>query len=243
MDFGSMKDETECGSPQGAWVCASGADSVLSCLFIDAACAGSFPLPATARWTGNSKAPRQLRKTQRLPLLHGVCELESGERAVLHLFATKVSATVPFEHHTVLSDWRVPTHISGIVLLMGAQPDSGLAPQMRGSSRRMRDRTLDWVRAQGLPIVVAAMGLDSRTSSWDRLRQCLNLDPGVPILAGPPPARRRLAASKQSGITARVMQGTIAGLLGLSAQTFDPVYATRIVAAVSREIRGAAEDD
>jgi hypothetical protein len=63
-----------------------------------------------------------------------------------------------------------------------------LADWLRGvfdPSAQSKNRTLAWVKAQGLPLVVAAMGYDAGGFDEDQFRWRFGVPPHSPIVTGP----------------------------------------------------------
>jgi hypothetical protein len=229
----------------GIWVCAIGRQSLLSCLFIQAACPGQFPLAARALWAGLNQPPRGLRKVDGLELLHGRCGSPHGGEGHLHLFATKVDTTIPFEEHTDLSDWSVAAPAEGIVLLVDRDPvgrPPGLFPERsgrRGSGGR-RDRTAAWAARQMLPLVIGAVGFSSTERGGD-LQHLYGLSGEVPCVPGPAPRKARPETPDRAAGAAGLVGRSFAELLGFGELAFDADFAKRILGVLAGEIAAGSE--
>jgi len=213
----------------GVWICATRRESLAPVLMMEAACAGQFPLSATMRWAGSSRAPRPFGKSGDLPLLHGVGSPERVGGARLLLFTTRLSETIPFESRSALSDWQLPVPVAGILVLLENEGGSLPIPGLRRPGRK----TLSWVKSQQLPFVVAALGFEANESALELFRRDSALPSDFPMIVGPPLIRPRARRGERDGMARRF---SIAGLLGVGDLRFDPDFARRIMAGLRQEL-------
>jgi hypothetical protein len=216
----------------GVWVSAGAEELLLPFLFMEAACPNGSTARETVPWQGNGHPPKKLRRTGELSLLHGTCDVDAREETGLHLFASTVGGTAAFERQSTLSDWRLPVPVAGIVLLVNTQGQGGSTGWLSFGHRGWRDRTLSWVKAQGLPYVVAVMDSGLRTHSPEWFQKRLDLPQGLPILVGPYLARQRLLKGSREGAAGGLLRTSMPALLGLGDLTFDPDYAKQILGAL-----------
>jgi hypothetical protein len=232
-------------SSVGIWVCAATRDSLLPCLFMQAACPARFPLEGTARWAGESAQPHALQKLGDLALLYGRCDSRDRGGPSLHLLATKVVATAPFEEHTDLVDWELPAAIAGIVLLIdraqGGYPPSAFATRWGRSLRMRGDRTATWAMRQRLPLVVAGVGFSPAECAGGGLQRRYGLGADIVCVAGRAPVRSRPQSSGPPGEAPSGWGRSLAGLLSAGELAFDAHFAGRILATLAGEIADRTE--
>jgi hypothetical protein len=92
----------------------------------------------------------------------------------------------------MLSDWQFPARMGGVVVTFDKRSDDDatgrLAYRLQSAfnpSAQSKNRTLAWVKAQGLPFVVAAMGYNTGRFAEGRFRRRYGLEPHSPIVTGP----------------------------------------------------------
>ena len=217
------------------WVCATGRQLLSPYLFMSAAFPGSPMQPATAYWLKGCPPPERLTTTGSLELLSTRGPVDRTTGRVVELYAAMEPITKRLESLSALADWRLPhSSVEGIVLLLTGPHDPRPERRPCGRLRFAGNRTVAWVKAQGLPFVVGAMGDDSSDSSETRLRQRCALPPGAPILAGPPLVRTRpLVVGSSTGhlqrgpIGARLSTLVTGGVL-----QFDRGYAANLMQAL-----------
>jgi len=152
------------------------------------------------------------------------------------LFANKSGAAVPFESQTNLNDWQFPARVSGIVLLIDAYENAGLARQFRERLKSGDNRTFAWVGRQALPVAVGAIGAGLDDHAAARLRRRYRLPPEVPILTGRPPARSHSNAGSEATSAAGRLRASLTTVVGMGEITFDREFAVRILALLAAQI-------
>jgi len=218
----------------GVWICAESRDSLAPCLLMQAVCDDRFPLPATAKWTGVGSPARALRRSGEVSLIHGIWSPDSRPGIRLFLYGARLAAPPPLERRTALSEWIFPVEVAGIVVLLDEQEERGSFNRiLHGLGPSGGGRALKWAKAQGVPLVVAAMGFESGSFSADRFRESHDLPSDVPIVIGPPVRRSRLSREERSS---EVRKFSISGLLGVGDLQFDSDYAGRLLRRIHQEL-------
>ena len=180
------------GSDMGIWVCEASGILISPFLFIQAVCPARFPRSVSVKWQPSGSPPKPFGKSEALSFIYGECGRVPPWQSYLHLFSLEIPATRPFERKCALSDWQFPARMGGVVVTFDKRSDDDatgrLAYRLQSAfnpSAQSKNRTLTWVKAQGLPFVVAAMGYNTGRFTEDRFRQRYGLELHSPIVTGP----------------------------------------------------------
>jgi len=180
------------GSDVGIWVCEASGILISPFLFIQAACPARFPRSVTVKRQPSDSPPRSFRKSEALSFIYGECGQLPAWQSYVHLFSIGIPATRPFELECGLGDWQFPVRMAGAVVTFDKRSDDGATGRLIyrlhrafNPSAQSKNRTLEWVKAQGLPFVVAAVGYDTRGFAEDRFRRRFGVPPHTPIVTGP----------------------------------------------------------
>jgi hypothetical protein len=179
------------GSDVGIWVCEASGILISPFLFIQAVCPARFPRSVTVKRQPSASPPRSFKKSEELSLIYGECGRLPSWQSYVHLFSIGIPAARPFERECVLADWQFPVRIGGAVVTFDKRSDDAagrLAYRLQSAlnpSTQSRNRTLAWVKAQGIPFVVAALGYDAGGFAEDKFRRRFGVPPDCPIVTGP----------------------------------------------------------
>jgi hypothetical protein len=180
------------GSDVGIWVCEASGILISPFLFIQAVCPARFPRSVTVRRQPSDSPPRSFRKMEELSFIYGECGRLPAWQSYLHLFSVGIPSARPFERECVLGDWQFPVRMAGAVVTFDKRSDDDatgrLAYRLQSTfnrSAQSKNRTLAWVKAQGLPFVVAALGYDAGGFAEDQFRRRYGVPPHSPIVTGP----------------------------------------------------------
>jgi hypothetical protein len=172
------------GNDAGVWICDGSGQLLSPCLLIQAVCSDQFPENISVNWKGSDSAPKSFRKTGNVPLLYGECGFLGQGQNFLHLFSAAAPIARSFEHESNLTDWQFPLRMSGIVVIFDKKSDNRAAGQFIDPFKTSLF-TLNWVKAQGLPFVVAAVGYDADDPFIVQFRDRFGLSQQTPIITGP----------------------------------------------------------
>jgi len=180
------------GSDVGIWVCEASGILISPFLFIQAVCPARFPRSVTVKRQPSDSPPKSFRKSEEFSFIYGECGRLPAWQSYLHLFSIGIPATRPFERESGFSDWQFPVRMAGVVVTFDKRSDDDatgrLAYWLRTTfspSAQSKNRTLAWVKAQELPLVVAAMGYGAGRFAEDQFRWRYGVPPHTPIVAGP----------------------------------------------------------
>ncbi len=215
----------------GAWVCSEDVESLAPALLIEALCPQQSQLCVRGRPTCHSAQAG--RRSAEASLLYGVHNLGPDNHSPLLLFACRLDSRHMLKHESDLAEWLFPVPMAGVVVLTQKMGRSRLAHRAATCLRLSRRDTLGWAEAQGLPLVLGAMGIDAHHVAQQNFRKECGLGSGVRVVVGPAPARRRLPKGACLPGTSRF---ELASLLCAGELRFDEDYATRILSALCDEI-------
>jgi hypothetical protein len=180
------------GSDVGIWVCEASGILISPFLFIQAVCPARFPRSVTVKRQPSESPPRSFRKSEELSFIYGECGRLPAWQSYIHLFSIGIPAVRSFERECGLGDWQFPVRMGGAVVTFDRRSDDDATGRLARRLRSVfkpaapsRNRTLEWVKAQGIPFVVAALGYDTGGFAEDRFRQRFGVPPHCPIVTGP----------------------------------------------------------
>ncbi len=180
------------GTDVGIWVCEASGILISPFLFIQAVCPARFPRSVTVKRQPSDSPPKHFRKSEEFSFIYGECGRLPAWQSYMHLFSIEIPAVRPFERECSLGDWQFPARMGGAVVTFDRRTDEDTAArlvrELQGlvkPSALFTNRTLEWVKAQGIPFVVAALGYDTGDFAEDRFRQRFGIPPHSPIVAGP----------------------------------------------------------
>ncbi len=180
------------GTDVGIWVCEASGILISPFLFIQAVCPARFPRSVTVRRQPSDSPPKSFSKSDEFSFIYGECGRLPAWQSYMHLFSIEIPAVRPFERECGLSDWQFPVRMGGAVVTFDRRSDedatSRLVRELQGlfkPSALVTNRTLEWVKAQGIPFVVAALGYDTGNFAEDRFRRRFGIPPHSPIVTGP----------------------------------------------------------
>jgi hypothetical protein len=221
---------TEHGNDAGIWICDGSGQLISPCLWMQAVCPDQFPLSIKVKWQGVFPPPKSFRKSGNIPLIYGECGQIRKTQNYLHLFSAEVPSTRSFENESALKDWALPVRMSGIVVVFDKKSDDASAIQSL-DALRISANTLNWVKAQQLPFVIAALGYDAEPSSMDRLRNRYGLSPATLIVCGP-----SLSDYSPKGNRFQAERNIFSNLFGGRRLNIDPEYARHVLSVLCKEI-------
>jgi hypothetical protein len=217
------------GNDAGIWLCDGSGQLISPCLWIQAICPDQFPLSITVKWQGSSPLPKSFRKSENIPLIYGECGQIQKTQNYLHLFSAEVPSTRSFENESALKDWAFPVRMSGIVVIFDKKSDDEAAIQSFDVFK-VSANTLNWVKAQRLPFVIAALGYDADNASMDRLRNRYGLPPTTSIVCGPP-----LSAYSPKSSRLQAERNIFSSLFERRYLNLDPAYARHVLSVLCKE--------
>jgi hypothetical protein len=226
------------GDDVGVWVCEGSGILISPCLFMQSVCPGQVPLAVSVKWDTTCPPPKSLRKMGTISLMYGECGRVLHQPSYLHLFSTPVPVTRPFELESVLRDWQFPVRMVGIVVIFDRKSDERAAYQFLRAfkpSQHSTNRTLDWVKAQQLAFVIAAMGHSTDRFSEDQVRRRYGLAPHVPIVPGPTLVDGSRVSVDRRGTQAQAEPGPLS-FLGGRKLSFDPKYAIQVLSTLCKVV-------
>ncbi len=229
------------GHDVGAWVCEGSGLSLSPCLFMQALCPDPVPRPLFVKWKQSAAPPKSFRKSGTLPLIYTECGRIPPWPYHLHLFAPQVPVARAFEQESGLPDWSFTVPLIGIIVIFDRKHD-GL-PSVLSVSRLIHgftspkpntNRSLEWVRAQHLPYVVAALGYDDTPASQQQFRRRYDLAADIPVVPGPALAdARRRSVPRQDVQTS---SGMFSSMFEHQKLALDKEHAKAVLAALYRLI-------
>ncbi len=159
---------------------------------MQAVCPALAPRPLFVKWKQAAVPPKAFKKAGTLPLIYSECGRIPPWPYHLHLFAPQVPVTRAFEQESGLADWSFAVPMVGIIVIFDKKHDG---PPATLSLNRLinrvtppkpkTDRSLDWVRIQQLPYVLAALGYDDAPTSEQQLRRRYEIAADIPIVPDP----------------------------------------------------------
>jgi hypothetical protein len=180
------------GSDVGIWVCEASGILISPFLFIQAVCPARFPRSVTVKRQPSDSPPKSFRKSEEFSFIYGECGRLPAWQSYMHLYSMGIPLVRSFERESGLGDWQFPVRMAGVVVTFDRRSDEDAAGRLvRGlqglfkPSTPPRNRTLEWVKAQGIPFVVAALGYDAGGFIEDRFRWRFGVPPHSPIVVGP----------------------------------------------------------
>ncbi len=190
----------------GIWVCEASGILISPFLFIQAVCPARFPRSVIVRRQPSDSPPKSFSKSEELSFIYGECGRLPAWQSYLHLFSVGIPSIRPFERESSLGDWQFPVRMAGAVVTFDRRSDDDvtarLARQLQTILRPTtspRNRTLEWVMAQGIPFVVAALGYNTGDFAEDQFRQRFGIPPHSPIVTGPALADESARDTASSG--------------------------------------------
>jgi hypothetical protein len=172
------------GNDAGVWICEGSGQLLSPCLLIQAVCSDQFPEPISVKWKGSNPLPRSFRKSGNVPLIYGECGYIRQQQGYLHLFSASTPMARSFERESCLTDWQFPVAMLGIVVMFDKKSDNNAAGRFFDPFKASLF-TLNWVKAQGFPFVIAAVGYDIEDSFIIQFRDRFGLSQQIPIVTGP----------------------------------------------------------
>ncbi len=222
------------GHDVGVWVCEGSGISLSPVLFMQAVCPEPAPRPLLVKWKAAAVPPKAFRKEGALPLVYSDCGRLPPWPYYVHLFSPQAPIARAVEQTTGLQDWSLAVPVIGMIVIFNEQQDR---PPSTLSLSRLIDRshssplhtTLEWVQAQQVPYVVAALGYDESTTSVEEFCQRHHLAADIPVIAGPNLAdTRRRTASSDSGMFSSLFESQKLG--------FDRDYARTVLDGLLQQI-------
>ncbi|HLA82503.1 MAG TPA: hypothetical protein VJP78_12925 [Thermoleophilia bacterium] len=227
---GDRADEDRAASmsvpDMGIWVCGTDEQPLAPYLFLQSVCKGREPRETLISWRGPGDPPKHFRVTRRMSVLHGE-KLEVAGGTSISLLCARVKDRKPMEQKTALSDWAFPAQIRGIIGLLDVKV-RGNGTVRLSPGFGPADTTLNWVRRQDLPFVIAAMGCDEGATPEPALRERLGVPSTARIACGPPLRRGQAAGGGPSSQASGGIRGLVSLFLG-GTLGFDASYAQRLV--------------
>ncbi len=180
------------GSDVGIWVCEASGILISPFLFIQAVCPARFPRSVTVKRQLSDAPPRFFSQSDEFPFIYGECGRLPAWQSYLHLFSIEIPAARPFERESGFGDWQFPVRMGGAVVMFDRRSDDDatgrLAYWLRTTlspSAQAKNRTLAWVKDQGVPLVVAALGYSAGRFAEDQFRWRYGVPPDSPVVPGP----------------------------------------------------------
>ncbi len=206
------------GSDVGIWICEASGILISPFLFIQAVCPARFPRSVTVKRQPSDTPPKSFSKAEEFSFIYGECGRLPAWQSHMHLFSIEIPLVHSFEHECNLSDWQFPVRMAGIVVTFDRRSDEDAAGRLVHGLQNVfkpsappTNRTLEWVKAQGIPFVVAALGYDTGGFDEDRFRWRFGIPPTSPIVIGPAladePPRDADAAGGRNVITWPILGG------------------------------------
>jgi hypothetical protein len=199
------------GHDVGVWVCEGSGLSLSPCLFMQAVYPDPPPRPLFVKWKQSAALPKSFQRSGALPLIYSECGRIPPWPYHLHLFASQAPSTRSFEQESGLSDWSFTVPLIGIIVIFDQKYDRPPATwslnQLFNRSKTPKpSRTLDWVRAQRLPFVVAMLGYDAAPAAEQQFRSRYELAADIPIVRGPTLADNRPRDAETSSMFSSVFE-------------------------------------
>ena len=177
----------------GIWVCEASGILISPFLFIQAVCPARFPRSVTVKRKPADFPPKSFSQSDEYPFIYGQCGRLPPWQSYMHLYSIGIPAVRPFERECGLGDWQFPVRMAGAVVTFDRRSDDDAAGRLarwlqsifKKPPAPSRNRTLEWVKAQGIPFVVAALGYDAGSFAEDRFRRRFGVPPHSPIVTGP----------------------------------------------------------
>ncbi len=217
----------------GVWTCDFEGETLSPCLFMQALCRDQPVHTETIGWRGGHRPPKPVSRLGTVSLLHGICCIDPPAGDRLHFFSPMMAPGFP--RSSMLSDWEFPVAFRGMVILLDRRIEESGGHRTLRLVRSASNRTLAWAGAQGLPLLIAAMGYESNSAPAAAFRARYHLAPDTPLLCGPLPDREPIQAPEAAAGGER-SSASIGSLLpavfARRALRFDEAYAQRIVNAV-----------
>lgn len=225
------------GNDVGVLVCEGSGISISPCLFMLSVCPALAPHPLFVKWKNTIPPPKAFRKAGTLPLIYSDCGRVPPWPYYLHLFSPQMPAARSFEQESGWQDWSFPVRMIGLVVIFDKKHDAPLSwdflswlikgPQ---SAAPKKNSSLDWVRAQQLPYVIAALGYDDAPSSEDEFRSRYGIAADIPIVPGPDLADEK----KPEGTRSSAQDNLLSSVLGPRRLAFDEAHARAVLGALFR---------
>ena len=192
------------GHDVGVWVCEGSGLGLSPVLFLQALCPDSAPRLLQVKWKHAVAPPKSFRSAGTLPLIYG----EGGHLPpwpyFLHLFAPQAPVAQNFEF------------------------ESGLKSSLTSSNPK-RNRSLEWAKAQHLPLVIAALGYEDTPRTREQLQGRYDITEDIPIVPGPVLADVRRKAAGQTS-------STLASAFEAQQITLDKELARRVMGMLYKQI-------
>jgi hypothetical protein len=102
--------------------------------------------------------------------------------------------------------------------------------------RQATNRTLEWVKAQQLPFVIAATGYSPARFSEDWFRRRFGLAPRIPIVPGPSLVDGSLLSMDRRDTNAQVGRSILSSIVVGRKMSFDSEYAKQVLGALCKVI-------
>lgn len=227
------------GHDVGVWVCEGSGLSLSPCLFMQALCPYPLPRALFVKWKSAAALPKAFHKAEALPLTYSECGRIPPWPYHLHLFSPQVPIVHAFEQTSGLQDWSFAVPVIGIIVTYDQKydrPPSALSLDRlinRSSSSKKPRGTLDWVRAQHLPYVVAALGYGDSADSMREFRGRHDLGAEIPVLPGPALADAKRRSDQGQGDQS---SGTFSSMFQHRKLTLDEEYARAVLGALYQMI-------
>jgi len=180
------------GHDAGVWVCEGSGLGLSPTLFLQALCPDPDPRLLLVKWKHTAAPPKHFRSTGTLPLVYSEGDHIAPWPYYLHLFAPQEPIADKFELVSGLQDWQLIVPVLGIVVIFDQKYDP--QPSLfswRGfrnsvtSTNQKSNRSLEWARAQRLPMVIAALGYDNTSAFQEQIHGRYEITDDIPIVPGP----------------------------------------------------------
>ena len=226
------------GHDVGVWVCEGSGLSLSPCLYMQALCPYPVPRPLLVKWKSAAALPTAFHKAGALRLIYSECGRIPPWPYHLHLFSPQVPIVHAFEQASGLQDWSFAVPVIGIIVIFDQKydrPPSALSlDRLIGRSKSSKPRgPLDWVRAQHLPYVVAALGYDDNVDSIREFRSRHDLGAEIPVLPGPALANAKRRGDQDQGDQS---SGALSSMFQRRKVTLDEEYARVVLGALYQMI-------
>jgi hypothetical protein len=236
------------GNDAGIWVCEATGISISPCLFIQAICSERFPVFTSARWAQTGSVHKSFQKSGTLPLLYGEGGRVRPHENFIHLFSIEVPTTCAFEEESHLSDWQFPVEMAGIVVIVDEKYGDSISSPLNYILSALNlsapsNRTLEWVKVQHLPFVIAAMGYDFNPNMETQFRQHYALAAHIPIVSGPALANPKPLKDKRRGMDAQSTGNFFETIFSGQRRIFDPEYAKLVLGTLCQLIENKQEQE
>jgi len=198
------------GHDAGVWVCEGSGLGLSPTLFLQALCPDPAPRLLQVKWKPAGAPPRPF-QSGILPLIYSEGGRISPWPYHLHLFSPQAPVSQNFEQTSGLQDWHLRVPVIGIIVIFDKKYDRppatlSLKPLFNRSKSAKPNRPLEWVRAQHLPYVVAALDYDDAPTTEQQFRNRYDLATDIPFVRGPALADARHRDDQTSGMFSTVFE-------------------------------------